>query len=315
MSTVLALAGKINSGKSTIGGIYAKVYNCPYVSFGEYVRYITRQRDLPDIRENWQKIGEELVETDANLFCRAVLAQADWKPGQPLVIDGIRHAKISNLLKEIVAPSRYILTLIEVDEHIRQERLHREGVDQSDLIERIESHSTESQVKTLIPQIADFIINGNEPLPQLIERLRIISSNDPNERNIPVENLRLVSTMNTIHRMSPPEQREILGRLLSEQANKKSNNAWKSIRFGNSLRVVAYGPEQEQYIGHLRELLQKGVTARLENESDGTYEIYGSDRTYFVTMTPSREFAALLSSWELKNPPQEVMLQDGLNNG
>lgn len=33
----------------------------------------------------------------------------------------------------------------------------------------------------------------------------------------------------------------------------------------------------------------------MENEEDGTYKLYGADRTYFVTMTPAREFAALLS--------------------
>lgn len=310
MSKVLALAGKINSGKSTIASIYAQFYNCPYVSFGEYVRYITKQRGLADIRENWQRVGEELVETDPELFCRAVLAQADWKPGQQLVIDGIRHAKINNLLKEIVAPSKYILTLIEVDEQIRKERLYKEGVAQNELIERIESHSTESQVKTILPQIADFIIDGNEPLPQLIERLRVISSEDPYEQTPSSENFKIASTIHTIYKMSPAEQREILGRLWSGQANKKSNDVWKSIHFGNSLRVVAYSPEQEKYIEQLRDLLQKGTIARLENENDGTYEIYGPDRTFYVTMTPSREFAGLLSSWELNKPPNEVVLQD-----
>jgi dephospho-CoA kinase len=310
MSVVLALAGKINSGKSTIGSIYARFYDCPYVSFGEYVRYITKQRGLPDVRENWQKVGEELFETDANLFCRAVLAQADWKPGQSLVVDGIRHTKISDLLRDIVAPSRYVLTVVEVDEQIRKERLHREGFDQNDLIEHIESHSTESQIKTILPQIADFVIDGNEPLPKLIERLRAISSDEPFNAPIPGKNVEIVSTVNKIHKMSPSEQREILGRLWSQQVNIKSNDAWKSIRFGDSLRVIAYSPEQERYIGQVRELLQQGTVARLENESDGTYEIYGNDRTYYVTMTPSREFAALLSSWELGNPPREVVLQD-----
>lgn len=310
MNTVLALAGKINSGKSTIGSLYSKFYDCPYVSFGEYVRYITKQRGLSEVRENWQKVGEELFETDANLFCRAVLAQADWKPGQALVVDGIRHSKISELLREIVAPARYILTVVKVDEQIRKERLHREGVDQNDLIERIESHSTESQVKTILPQIADFIIDGNEPLPELLERLRTISSGEPLDPSIAGRSAKIVSTVNTIHKMSASEQREILGRLWSRQIDKKSNDVWRSIRFGDSLRVVAYSPEQEQYIGQVSNLLQQGTMARLENESDGTYEIYGSNRTYYVTMTPHREFAALLSSWELNNPPHEINLRD-----
>ncbi len=68
------------------------------------------------------------------------------------------------------------------------------------------------------------------------------------------------------------------------------------MRFSAALRVVAYAPEQEAYTDALRELLQQGALARLENEADGTYEVYGPDRTYYVTMTPAREFAALLNS-------------------
>lgn len=312
MSTVLALSGKINSGKSYAGKPFAEEYGLDYVSFGDYVRQVTEMRGLPADRECWQQVGEELVETNLEGFCLDVLAaQApDWKPGKSLVIDGIRHVKVSDFLKNFVAPSRYVLTVFKVNEQIRIERLRREGIKQNDLIERIESHSTETQVETALPQIADFIIDGNQPLPELLERLRSIASVTPLDTSHHGRNTRILSTVKTIHKMSPTEQREILGRLWSEQVNKKSNDVWKSIRFGNSLRVVAYSPEQEQYVGQLSDLLQQGTMARLENEGDGTYEIYGGDRTYYVTMTPSREFAAILSSWELSNPPREVVLQD-----
>lgn len=311
MSTVLALSAKIKTGKSFVGKPFAKSVGWDYVSFGNYVRLITEQRGLPANREVWQEVGEDLIRNNLEEFCRSVLAQApNWKPGKPLLIDGVRHVEVSNLLKEIVAPSKYVLALLEVKEETRMERLHREEVKENDVIKRIESHSTEAQVKNVIPQIADFIIDGNQPLPELLKTLRSISSATPFETAVSGGNAKIVSTVNTIHKMSPPEQREILGRLWSKQTNKKSNDVWKSVCFENSLRVVAYSPKQERYIGQLRDLLQNGTMARLENESDGTYEIYGPDRTYYVTMTPSREFAALLSSWELSSPPREVILQD-----
>jgi hypothetical protein len=81
------------------------------------------------------------------------------------------------------------------------------------------------------------------------------------------------------------------------------------VRFNNTLRVVAYAPEQERYIVELRELLLRGAPARLENESDGNYEVYGPSRTYYVTMTPARQFAALLNSWTPDSAPREVSLQ------
>ena len=311
MSTVLALAAKIKTGKSFVGRPFADSVGWDYVSFGDYVRLVTEQRGLQANREVWQEVGEDLIRNNLEEFCRSVLAQApNWKPGKPLVIDGVRHVEVSNLLREIVAPSKYVLALLEVNEETRIERFHREEVKENDVIKRIESHSTEAQVKNVIPQIADYRINGNEPLPILIERLKAISSDKSLAPSVSNRNVEIVSTFNIIHKMSPSEQREILGRLWSEQVSKKSNDIWKSIHFGNSLRVVAYSPEQERYIGQVRDLLQQGTMARLENESDGTYEIYGSDRTYYVTMTPSREFAALLSSWELSNPPHEIILQD-----
>ena len=85
---------------------------------------------------------------------------------------------------------------------------------------------------------------------------------------------------------------------------------WVSVRFSDALRVTAYTPEQERYIGELRKLLLQGALARLEDESDGTYEVYGPDRTYLITMTPARQFAAILSSWEPDHAPREVVLQD-----
>lgn len=310
MSTVLALSAKIKTGKSFVGRHFADSVGWDYVSFGNYVRLVTEQRGLPAKREVWQEVGEDLIRTNLEGFCRSVLAQApNWKPGKPLVIDGVRHVEVSNLLKEIVAPAKYILALLEVDEEVRMDRLHKEETKEDSVIKRVESHSTEEQVKAVIPQIADYRIDGNEPIDILIEKLKAISSDVPVEPSFP-GNIKIVDTVTEIYQMSLPEQREILGRLWSKQINDKSNGIWISVRFGDSMRVVAYSPEQEKYLASLRDLLHQGTMARLESESDGTYEIYGSDRTYFVTMTPKREFAAVLTSWELSHPPQEITIQE-----
>jgi hypothetical protein len=116
--------------------------------------------------------------------------------------------------------------------------------------------------------------------------------------------------VDTVRHLSPAEQREVLARLWPEQALAQANTVWTSVRFSDRLRVVAYAPEQEPYVDGLRELLLRGALARRESEADGTYEIYGPDRTYYVTITPAREFAALLSSWLPDHPPREVELQD-----
>ena len=120
----------------------------------------------------------------------------------------------------------------------------------------------------------------------------------------------LSEVVDTVRHLSPAEQREVLARLWPEQALAQANTVWTSVRFSDRLRVVAYAPEQEPHVDGLREILRRGALARRESEADGTYEIYGPDRTYYVTMTPAREFAALLSSWLPDHPPREVELQD-----
>ena len=121
-------------------------------------------------------------------------------------------------------------------------------------------------------------------------------------------NLREV--VETVRHLSAAERREVLARLWPEQALTQGNTFWTTVRFGEGFRVVAYAPEQEKYLEDLHRLLLGGALARRESEADGTYEIYGPHRTYYVTMTPAREFAALLSSWAPDRPPHEVNLQE-----
>ncbi|MGH9752531.1 MAG: hypothetical protein ACREA2_07075 [Blastocatellia bacterium] len=114
--------------------------------------------------------------------------------------------------------------------------------------------------------------------------------------------------------LTPAEQREVLARLWPLAAERSGREVWMSVRFGEAARIVAYAPEQEPYVESLGDLLRHGALARLENEADGAYEVYGPDRTYYVTMTPAREFAALLSSWPPDQPPIEVILQGDMQD-
>src|SRR5205085_8024813 len=115
-----------------------------------------------------------------------------------------------------------------------------------------------------------------------------------------ITNVTIMSTRNVTEvveaarNLSPAERREVLARLWPEQSFASGGTVWISVHFGEVARVVAYTPEQEPYLAGLRSLLAQGALVRRENEVDGNYELYGPDRTYYVTMTPERKFAALL---------------------
>ena len=111
-------------------------------------------------------------------------------------------------------------------------------------------------------------------------------------------------------KLTAPERREIMARLLVEQATEEFGTIWKSVRFDKKLRVVAYAGEQEKFVADLRELLKNGALIRIENQSDGTCEIYGRERTFYATMSEKREFVALLGSWLPNKPPREISLTE-----
>lgn len=110
--------------------------------------------------------------------------------------------------------------------------------------------------------------------------------------------------------LTVPERREVLARLLAEQPREEFGTIWKSIRFGENLQVLAYAPEQEKFVREVSKLLQKGVLVRIENQADGTCEIYGTERTFYATISEKRELVGLLSSWSLDNPPREINLTE-----
>lgn len=158
---VIGFAGKMGSGKTTVSSMTAQSLGWARVAFGDYVRSVARQRGLDDSRETLQALGESLLEKDREGFSRAVLAQTDWRPGHSLVVDGIRHVQIADALRRLVEPARFLLVLISTDDELRQSRLHQRDDGGRESLEQAEMHSTEIQVQSLLPRIADLILDGN----------------------------------------------------------------------------------------------------------------------------------------------------------
>lgn len=169
-STVIAFSGAIASGKSELSTAVAEALGCSRVSFGSHVRTITQLRGLDATRESWQAVGESLVREDIRQFCTAVLSQAPWEPGRPLVIDGVRHAEVARALKSMVVPSGLKLVHIETADADREERFRNRSPDEGKLA-TFDRHSTESQVRTTLKGLADLVIDGTKPVDQLTREI------------------------------------------------------------------------------------------------------------------------------------------------
>ena len=164
-NTVVGFSGGIASGKSSLSTAVAQATGWSRTSFGGYVRTVATQRGLEPTRENCQAIGEELIEADIRGFCKNVLAQASWSPGEPLVIDGIRHLEVADILAGVLGPADFVLVYVELPRAEREARLKsRDG--ESQPLERFEQHSTEAQVSELRAR-ADLVVDGDRPIEEL----------------------------------------------------------------------------------------------------------------------------------------------------
>lgn len=161
MSThlVAAFAGRIGAGKSSVSAAFAADLGWKFASFGAFVRKTATERGMDLSRESLQAVGAELEAKDAALFCRAVLDDAGWNAGESVVVEGIRHVRILDTLKSLVAPKPVFLVYLEAPEELRRNRLQERGVREAQYLERAESHSTERDVIAELPQLADLVLS------------------------------------------------------------------------------------------------------------------------------------------------------------
>lgn len=222
-SVVLGIAAPMKSGKTTISVPLAKQMGLPYGSFGKQTRIFARQQELDESIETLQQVGEKLITYEREQFCRAVLSQLEnWEPGRPGIIDGIRHLEAITELRKLVAPSEFALVYISVDDEIRLQRLRNEGITDPARIKQIESASTEEQVKTILPKIADFTL-VNEPPEIQIEKLKAFYDHLTNDDK-PISASDLVKQ--------------------GQQVYEKLKHQLEPLHYG---RFVAIEPESEKY--------------------------------------------------------------------
>jgi cytidylate kinase len=162
MIYTVAIAGRIAAGKSSVSSELASRLGWKRASFGDFVRSVAAQRGLEPSREVLQKVGEELEAVDSAAFCKDVLTFASWNMGDPVVIDGIRHVRILEDLKKIVAPQRLLFVYLDAEDTTRKARFaHRESTN-AEALAAAESHSTELDVISKLPDLADLRLSNDD---------------------------------------------------------------------------------------------------------------------------------------------------------
>ena len=170
-SAVLSFAAPIEAGKTIISAGVATRLGAPCVSFGGYLRRLAQEMGLDVTRENLQDLGDQLVRRDVRAFCEEVLKQHPWQPGRPLVIDGVRHVEVLEVLSEILAPAKGYLIYINVDRTTQSKRLEHDELRHKKPLEELERHPTELQVRSKLPDRAALVLDGTQSPEELTERV------------------------------------------------------------------------------------------------------------------------------------------------
>jgi dephospho-CoA kinase len=168
---VVAISGRIGSGKTTLSKDLAASLGCARASFGDYVRSVVQQQGLEPTRDNLQVVGTQMLQSDASAFCRSVLSSCGWQPGRDLVIDGLRHLRTIPIIETLITPSRMTIVYVWVPEEIRLLRLKKRGEGDAIDVARIESHSSEQELDS-ITQLATLHLRGDMARDKNVEEVQ-----------------------------------------------------------------------------------------------------------------------------------------------
>jgi dephospho-CoA kinase len=169
---VIGLAGSMGSGKSTLSNNLAYALECPRVSFGDYVRSMAKKLNKEETRSVLQELGESIIANQGwDIFCQAVLSQADYKLGGSIVVDGIRHVEALETLQRLVAPVEFALIYVSIDNSEQLARLSARSAYSPDQLKHHKEHSTERQVESILPQRAQLLVDGTKPEHEVLGQI------------------------------------------------------------------------------------------------------------------------------------------------
>jgi dephospho-CoA kinase len=166
---VACFAGKIGSGKTSVTNALAQCLGWSRVGFGDYVRAeVARRGGNPENRSELQDLGQRLADSDPELLCRVVLDAGGFRPGNNLLVDGIRHATVYHALVAMVKPSRARLFYLRATEEARGLRTTERG--EASVTSAAETHRVEAELATTLPEMADAVIDAGGSLSETLLR-------------------------------------------------------------------------------------------------------------------------------------------------
>jgi len=169
---IVALAGAIGSGKTTLARALADRLGWPTASFGDYVREQARRRGLDlGSRKVLQDLGQSLVEENPERFLAEALEWMDYDAAAGLVLDGLRHESVWQALRarsEKLPERPVVLLFLDTPEDVRHARLRDRGLDDA-AIATADGHRAEQDLTAHLRAAADHRLTGLGSVSELVE--------------------------------------------------------------------------------------------------------------------------------------------------
>jgi len=167
--TIIALSGAKGVYTSALSVVLSELLRWKRAKFSDHLRDLARDGgERPDDTAVLQRIGQQLVRERPETFVAAVLTLANWKSGDNLILDGLRHAEIFAELQRQTRDSadlRVVHIAIQ-DRADRADRAKRsEGLSDREF-EIYDQDETEKQVEET-PAYASLRLNGADPRGEL----------------------------------------------------------------------------------------------------------------------------------------------------
>jgi cytidylate kinase len=166
-TVIIAVAGPMGVGKTTMCQALAGRLGWPSVSFGDFVRAEAMRRGLPNTRDELQRLGQELVRAPEELV-GAVVRGADRRHGQGIVVDGVRHIAIVRALRDI-GGRRFALFFLDAPRSVRLERWAQRGKTLEEY-ERAERHPVEAELPR-VRASADWVVDASPSSEAVVDTM------------------------------------------------------------------------------------------------------------------------------------------------
>jgi adenylate kinase family enzyme len=175
---ILALAGALASGKTTLSRIIAADTGATCVSFGDLVRSEAGARKVDPDRSSLQVLGSTLLdELGPSGLCERALVRAGAKSTtRPVIWDGVRHVPVLDALRELYAPDAVILVVLSPPEAARRRRFTT-GTMSPEQQRAWEVHESENNLEALTRE-ADLVCEATWPSAAATEVLKVLTADD-----------------------------------------------------------------------------------------------------------------------------------------